>query len=540
MSSSLNATTEPDCDYLIIGAGSAGCTLANRLSADGSKVILLEAGPHDWHPMIHIPAGVLHLLYNSAVNWNYATTPEPGTANRAIHWPRGRVLGGSSSINGMLFVRGNAADYDNWAQMGCTGWSYADCLPHFKSMESYPPGDDEHRGKSGPLKIEDYRTVLPITHRFVEAAQQAGFPFTPDLSGAQQEGVGYSQMSRNGRFRGSTARTFLAEAKSRPNLRVETNAMAERLLFEGRRCVGVRFNQKGTIREHRAAREVIVSGGTINSPHLLQVSGIGPAAHLRSIGVDVVHDLLGVGSNLSDHYATRISYRVKDLLSINQYAHGVRLAGEVVKWLTTGNGALTFGISSAQVFARSREGLASPDIQLLFSPASYDENKFGKLEKKPGATCAVSIARPESRGTIMATSPSPQDRPTIKPNYLSAANDIAVALAGVEHVRRVFAAPAMARHVDHEITPGDNLRTDEQLIDFIRGNGITIYHCVGTCKMGTDTMAVVDPRLRVRGIDGLRVVDASIMPAVTTGNTNAPTIMIAEKASTMIREDARS
>jgi choline dehydrogenase len=406
-------------------------------------------------------------------------------------------------------------------------------------MESYPPGDDEHRGKSGPLKIEDYRTVLPLTHRFVEAAQEAGFPFTPDLSGAEQEGVGYSQMSRNGRFRGSTARTFLAEARGRPNLRIETNAVASRLLFEEKRCVGVRISQKGRQRELRAAREVIVSGGTINSPHLLQISGIGPAGHLKSIGVDVVHDLPGVGSNLNDHYATRISYRVKDLLSINQYAHGPRLVGEIAKWLTTGNGALTFGISSAQVFAHSREGLASPDIQLLFSPASYDMAKFGKLEKKPGATCAVSIARPESRGTIMATSPDAADRPSIKPNYLSAPNDIAVALAGVDHVRRVFAAPAMARHVVHEITPGADLQTEEQLIDFIRGNGITIYHCVGTCKMGIDPMAVVDPRLRVRGIDGLRVIDASIMPAVTTGNTNAPTIMIAEKGAAMIREDAR-
>jgi choline dehydrogenase len=532
--------TSPDCDYIIVGAGSAGCTLANRLSADGSKVVLLEAGPTDWHPMIHIPAGVLKLLYNSSVNWMYATDPEPGTGNRAIHWPRGRVLGGSSSINGMLFVRGNASDYDNWAQSGCTGWSYADCLPHFKSMESYPPGDDAHRGKSGPLKIEDYRTVLPLTHRFVEAAQQAGFPFTPDFSGAQQEGVGYSQMSRNGRFRGSTARTFLAEAKSRPNLRIETNAMATSLILDGKRCTGVRFDQKGNHRELRAAREVIVSGGTVNSPHLLQVSGIGPAEHLKSIGVDVAHDLSGVGSNLSDHYATRISYRVKDLVSINEYARGIRLAGEVAKWLTTGKGALTFGVSSAQVFAHSREGLASPDIQLLFSPASYDEAKFGSLENKPGATCAVSIARPESRGTIMATSPFASERPSIKPNYLSAQNDITVALAGVDHVRRVFASPAMARHVGHEITPGSDLQTENELIDFIRANGITLYHPVGTCKMGTEPAAVVDPRLRVHGIDGLRVIDASIMPAVTTGNTNAPTIMIAEKGAAMIREDARA
>lgn len=537
--SDTSRSSAPDCDYVIVGAGSAGCTLANRLSADGSKVVLLEAGPKDWHPMIHIPAGVLNLLYNSSINWMYASDPEPGTKGRAIHWPRGRVLGGSSSINGMLFVRGNAADFDNWAQMGCTGWSYADCLPHFKSIESYPPGDGELRGKSGPLKIEDYRTILPLTHRFVEAAQQAGFPFTPDLSGAQQEGVGYSQMSRNGRLRGSTARTFLAEARGRANLQVETNAVASRLTFDGKRCTGVQFEQKGEQRQLTAAREVIVSGGTVNSPHLLQISGIGPAEHLKQIGVDVVHDLAGVGGNLSDHYATRVSYRVKDLVSINEYARGWRLVGEVGKWLIRGNGALTFGVSSAQIFCRSRDGLASPDIQLLFSPASYDEAKFGTLEKKPGATVAVSIARPDSRGTIMATSPSARDRPSIKPNYLSASGDISVALAGIAHARRIFAANAMAKHLSHEITPGADVQSDNDVLDYVRGNGTTLYHPVGTCKMGTDPAAVVDPRLRVHGIDGLRVIDASIMPAVTTGNTNAPTIMIAEKGASMIRDDAR-
>ncbi len=490
--------------------------------------------------MIHIPAGILHLLYNESVNWMYASDPEPGTGNRAIHWPRGRVLGGSSSINGMLFVRGNRADYDNWAQMGCRGWSYEECLPYFKSIETYRPGDDAHRGKSGPLKIEDYRTVLPLTHAFVEAAQQAGFPFTPDLSGQNMEGVGYSQMSRNGRFRGSTAQTFLAEARKHPNLKIETNALASRLLFDGKRCNGVAFTQKGQPKQIRAAREVIVSGGTINSPHLLQVSGVGPGAHLQSIGVDVVHDSPGVGQNLNDHYATRISCRVKNALSINEYARGVRLVGEVAKWLTTGKGALTFGVSSAQVFCYSRAGLASPDIQLLFSPASYDERVFGTLEKKPGATIAVSIARPESRGTIMATNPDPTARPSIRPNYLATASDMDVARAGISHARKIFASPAFSQFIDHETAPGSDVQTEQDVQDFIRQNGTTLYHPVGTCKMGIDPMAVTDPRLRVHGLEGLRVVDASVMPAVTTGNTNAPTIMIAEKAAAMIKEDAKA
>jgi len=527
-----------ECDYAIVGAGSAGCVLADRLSRDGARVVLLEAGPKDHNPMIHIPAGVLKLLYNSNVNWMYATDPEPGAGGRSIHWPRGRVLGGSSSINGMLFVRGNATDYDGWAQMGCRGWSYDECLPHFKDIERYAPGDPDLRGKTGPLLIEDYRTILPLTHRFVTAAQQTGFPFTQDLSGETQEGVGYSQMTRNGRFRGSTARTFLRQAKRRPNLAVETEALATKLLFEGKRCVGLTFSQRGTERQLRAKREVVVSGGTINSPQLLQISGIGPAEHLRSIGVDVVHDLPGVGANLSDHYATRISHRVTGAVSINELSRGVRLLGEIARWLTVGNGALTFGVSSAQVFCRSREGLASPDIQLLFSPATYNEQTFGVLEDKPGMTVAVSIARPESRGTIMAKSPDPFEAPSIKPNYLSAPADIRVALAGIAHARRVFQSSPLVEHSVGETVPGPGVQSEDELVEFIRQTGTTIYHVVGTCKMGIDPMAVVDPRLAVHGIDGLRVVDASIMPTVTTGNTNAPTIMIAEKAASMIRQDA--
>ncbi len=530
-----------EADYVIVGAGSAGCVLANRLSADGAQVILLEAGPRDWHPWIHVPAGLLKLLYNPLVNWNYASEPDAKTGNRAIHWPRGRVLGGSSSINGMLFVRGNPADFDSWAQMGCRGWTYDECLPHFKAIERYAPGDDEHRGKDGPLLIEDYRTILPITHQFVKAATNAGHPFLKDLSGERPaDGVGYTQMSRNGRFRGSTAQTFLRDARGRANLRVVTNATALQLLLEGRRCTGVRIEQMTREIDVRARREVIVASGSINSPHLLQVSGIGPAAHLKSIGVDVAHDLPGVGSNLADHYATRISHRLKPgTQSINGLSRGLPLVGEVAKWLTVGTGALTFGVSSAQCFARSREGVEAPDIQLLFSPASYDPTKFGALEKQPGATIAVSIARPDSRGTIMAVSADPLARPLIKPNYLAAQSDIRVALAGIAHARRIFAEPAFAAHSDGEIVPGPSLTSETDLIEYIRNFGTTIYHPVGTCKMGEDPTAVVDSRLRVRGLAGLRVIDASIMPQVTTGNTNAPTIMIAEKGASMIREDAR-
>jgi len=362
-------------DYVIVGAGSAGCVVADRLSEDGAQVVLLEAGPTDWHPMIHVPAGALHLRANPLVNWNYYAEPEESIGDRSLHWPRGRVLGGTSSINGMLYVRGNPGDYDGWAQMGCRGWSYADVLPYFKKSEKYAPGDAQYRGKSGPLLVEDYRTILPLTHRFVEAAQQAGFSLTRDYNGAVQEGVGYSQMTRNGRFRGSTARTFLAEARRRPNLRVVTKAVATRLAFDGSRCIGVSFWQDGQDNRVLAAREVVVSGGTVNSPHLLQVSGIGPAAHLQSIAVAVRHDLPGVGANLSDHFAVRVTHRVEGEVSVNQLARGLRLVGEIGRYAATGRGALTFGVTTAMVFCRSREGLESPDLQLLFTPGSYDPQR---------------------------------------------------------------------------------------------------------------------------------------------------------------------
>ncbi len=527
-----------DADYLVVGAGSAGCVVASRLSESGARVVLLEAGPRDWHPWIHVPAGVLKLLYNPLVNWNYASQPEPGTAGRAIHWPRGRVLGGSSSINGMLYVRGNPADFDGWAQMGCRGWSFDDVLPYFRQSEDYAPGDPAFRGKGGVLRVEDYRTILPLTDRFVEAAQQAGHAFRRDLNGEQQEGVGYSQMTRLGRWRGSTAQTFLKAARNRQNLRVETGAVATKLLFEGRRCVGVAFRQGGRDRVLRAAREVILCGGTVNSPHLLQLSGIGPAEHLRGLGIEVLLDAPEVGANLQDHYVSRVSHRVRDAISINQLAHGVRLAGEAIRFALRGRGALTFGVTSAQVFCRSREGLASPDLQLLFTPASYDPSKFGALERQAGMTVAICPVRPDSRGSIMAGSADPLEKAVIRPNYLSAAGDQRVLEAGIGFTRAIFSSPAMAAHSVRETLPGPEVTSSAELLEYFKGFGTTLFHPVGTCRMGEDPGAVVDSQLRVRGVDGLRVIDASVMPTLTTGNTNAPTIMIAEKGAAMIRADA--
>jgi choline dehydrogenase len=528
-------------DYIVIGAGSAGCVVASRLSEDGSRVVLLEAGPPDRDIWIHVPAGVLRVLNNAKINWNFLSEGEPGTAGRQLQWPRGKVLGGTSSINGMLYVRGNPADYDIWAQMGCRGWSYEEVLPFFKKSETYRgDGDPEYRSRGGPLIVEDYRTILDLTHRFVEAAQQAGFAFTPDYNGKQQEGVAYSQMTRRGKWRGSTAQTFLRQARGRGNLKIETDAIVTRLLFDGKRCTGVAFRQNGVDRQETAAREVILCGGAVNSPHVLQISGIGPAAHLQSIGVPVVHDLPGVGANLNDHYVVRVSHRVRDAVTINQLARGLRLAREAVKFATVGNGALTFGVTSAMVFCRSREGLAAPDLQLLFTPASYAQGVFRQLEREPGMTVAVCPVRPESRGTIMAQSPDPLTYPAIRPNYLSAPSDLRVLIAGVNHTRKIFAQPAMAPYSVEETVPGPGIATDEQFGEFARTNGTNVFHPVGTCKMGTDPMAVVDPRLKVIGIEGLRVIDASVMPCVTTGNTNAPTIMIGEKGAAMIKEDARA
>jgi choline dehydrogenase len=524
-------------DYVVVGAGSAGCVVAARLSETGARVLLLEAGPADRHPMIHVPGLVVGLMHYPPLNWSYQSEPDPGIAGRSLKWPRGRVVGGSGSINGMNFVRGNPADFDGWAQQGARGWSYADVLPHFRAIERYAGGDPAFRGQEGPLVVEPYRTVLPLVRSFVKAAVEAGFPFTPDINGERQEGVGYSQMNRT-RWRQSTARAFLAPALRRTNLRLETGATATRVVLDGRRATGVLFRQGDRERRAAAARGVVLCGGAINTPHLMQISGIGPAGHLKSIGVEVVHDL-PVGHGLLDHYQARIVQRVKGAATINSLSRFPRVTWEALRWLVAGDGLFTFGNTQASVFCRSREGLASPDLQLMFTPGSLDPRRFPELEREPGLTLTVCVGRPDSRGTVLARSPDPLQPPELVANYLSAATDRDALARGLEIARRILAAPALAPFAVAETAPGPEVAGEEALLQYARETGGSVYHQAGTCRMGEDPGAVVDSRLRVHGIDGLRVIDASVMPTLTVGNIQAPVIMIAEKGAAMVREDER-
>ncbi|MSO77018.1 MAG: choline dehydrogenase [Alphaproteobacteria bacterium] len=528
-------------DYVIVGAGSAGCILANRLSEDGkASVLVLEAGPRDWNPFIHIPAGFMKTLVNPSVNWLYKMEPGEWTGGRSIAAPRGKTLGGSSSINGNIYNRGQAADYDGWGQRGNRGWGYADVLPYFRRTERrIGAGDDTYRGRDGALTITDMDWRHPLCEAFIEGAIQHGIPLNPDYNGASQAGVCYSQRTIiNGR-RMSTARAFLHPAMGRQNLTVRTHAHATAILLEGKRAVGVAYRQGGQggkpVTVH-ANREVILSGGAVNSPQLLQISGIGPAALLQSLGVAVQHALGGVGENLRDHYAPRFVARVKNAETINELTHGPRLAFEVAKWLLTRKGLLSLNPTLVYCFWRSDERVANDDLQLTFTPASYKEGVQSRLEDDPGMTCAVWQQRPESSGYLRARSADPFVHPEIQPNYLAHEGDRHVLLAGMKLARRLLASKPLEPYYDHEDFPGPHVRSDDELLGAAKQRGTSTFHLMGTCRMGpaSDPTTVVDDELRVHGIAGLRVVDASIMPTMPSANLNAAVTMIAEKASDMI------
>ena len=535
-----SASDQREFDYIVVGAGSAGCVLANRLTADGKhSVLLLEAGPRDTNPWIHIPLGYGRLFKEKAVNWMYQTEPEPGLNGRNVFQPRGKVLGGSSSINGLLYVRGQHQDYDRWRQRGNLGWGYDDVLPYFKKAEDQARGGDDFHGMGGPLPVSDWRHADPLSAAFVDAAVQVGIPRNADFNGAAQEGAGFFQTTTRGGRRASAAVAYLRPARARANLHVETSALAERILFEGRRAVGVTYRAAGVLRKARARKEILVSGGAYNSPQLLQLSGVGPADLLRRHGIDVVLDAPGVGHDLQDHLQVRIVMRCSQAITLNDIVNNpFRKVMTGLRYAAFRTGPLTIAAGTSGAFFKTNPRLASPDIQIHFLPFSTD--KMGeKLHAFSGFTASVCQLRPESRGSLRIRSADPAAPPEIRINYLASEVDRATNVEGLKILRKILRAPALAPYVVEEVDPGDKVTSDEALLAYCRTRGSTIYHPTSTCRMGNDPLAVVDQQLRVRGIEGLRVVDASVMPDLVSGNTNAPVIMIAEKASDMILQDAR-
>ena len=527
-------------DYIVVGGGTAGSIMVNRLSADGASVCLLEAGPKDRHPFIHIPAGYIKNIYSPKMTWNFKSKPELATANRSFPLPQGRVLGGSSSINGLNYVRGQSADYDNWAQMGNTGWSYGDVLPYFKRSERrIGPGDDAVRGRDGEMPITDLDLIHPVCEAFIKGAAQMGIPRNPDYNSGDQAGTGYFQRTMHKGYRYSAAKAFLRPARKRPNVDIRTNAQAAEILFEGTRANGVRYlrdGREGNAVEVRARREVILCAGALNTPKLLQLSGIGPAEVLGDLGIKVRVDLHGVGNNLRDHYGVRMVSTLKGVKTFNSMARGLPLGIEIVKWLWGRPSLLSVSPSLTHLFWKSSDALETPDLEYVMTPASFREGTVGLLDNMPGMTVGVWQMRPESHGYVRPVSRNPFDPPEINPNYLSDPRDQQVLLRSIHLGRKLMTTAPMQPWLTGKTNPDQDLQSDDELLDWARREGITVYHMIGTARMGPDgdPGAVVDSQLRVRGLQGLRVADASVMPVMPSGNTNAPVMMVAEKAADMI------
>jgi choline dehydrogenase len=520
-------------DYIIVGAGSAGCVLAARLTEDlRTRVLLLEAGGAGGAKEIRIPAA-FSKLFKTGVDWNYATEPEPHLHERRLYWPRGKVLGGSSAINAMIYIRGNRADYDFWRETGNAGWGFAEVLPYFKKSENQERGASEYHGVGGPVNVTDPRYVNPLTRAFLAATEEIGIARNADFNGPEQDGAALYQVTQKNGARWSAADGYLQPARERSNLTVLPGAHATRVLLEGKRAVGVAFLRGGVAEEARADGELILAGGTVNSPQLLMLSGIGPASELKSAGISPMHDLPGVGKNLQDHPMVSVGYLCTQKISLD----GAETLGNFLRWLVWKNGPLASNVAEAGLFLRTRVGLAVPDLQLLFGPAYY--RGHGLVRRKEHCFgFGPTLITPESRGEISLRSANPLDAPAIRANYLSTGADLRTMIAGVRLARRLAHAKSFDQFRGEELHPGAAMTSDAEIAEFLRNELETLYHPVGTCKMGVDALAVVDARLRVHGIAGLRVVDASIMPRVPAGNTNAPVIMIAEKAAEMIRAGA--
>jgi len=530
-------------DYVIVGAGSAGCVLANRLSEDaGTSICVLEAGPRDWHPYIHLPAGFIKTFHMKGINWAYQQEPGPWTGGRSIYAPRGKTLGGSSSINGHIYNRGQRQDFDTWAQLGNRGWGYPDVLPYFKRLERcIGEGEDRFRGRDGNLTVTTMDWRDPLCEAFMAGAMSLGIPRNPDYNGAIQEGVSYAQRTIQNGLRVSAATAFLRPAMKRPNVHVRTHAHATEIVFDGKRAIGVRYakgGKGGVITEVRAAREVILAGGTYNSPQLLQLSGIGSPELLASLGIKVRHALSGVGEGLQDHYAPRSVARVKNIKTINERRRGLSLAVEAIKWATTRRGLLSLSPTMVYCFWHSGETTESSDLQLTFTPASYKEGVQGQLEDQPGMTVASWQQRPESRGYVRARSADPFEPPIIQTNYLVEELDRRTVVAGMRLARRLLSSAPLAPYYAYEDFPGPDVQTDDEFLAAATQRGTTTFHPGCTCRMGAadSAWAVVDDQLRVHGLQNLRVIDASIMPRMISANLNASTMMIADKASDLIRD----
>jgi choline dehydrogenase len=528
-------------DYIIVGAGSAGCVLANRLSADGkNSVCLLEAGPVDWNPLIHIPAGFMKTLTNPNVNWLFQAEPSWGTDGRIIDIPRGKTLGGSSSINGMVFNRGQNMDFDVWAQKGNRGWSYSDILPYFKKYENRSGDLDEtYRGTHGELPITDLEYRDPLCDAFIKGAVEEGIPLNNDYNGKSQEGVSYVQRTTKGRFRVSSAKAFLNPVKSRKNLNIITNAFVTKVIFKNKTAIGVNY-QKGGKRGKKitlnANKEVILSSGVIKSPHLLHLSGVGPAKLLKELGIDVIHDLKGVGMNLRDHFAPRLTARAKNIETINEKSRGYKLLKEIGKYIIGKQSIVNLSPTLVYCFWHSNEFVRNHDLQMTFTPASYKEGVQSTLDHEPGFTVAAWQQRPESLGWVKAKSNDPFEAPLIQPNYLDAEEDKRVVVAGLKLARRLMHSKALSQYFDYEVYPGLEKQTDEELLQIARERGTTTYHQMGTCRMGpqSDETAVVDNSLKVYGLKNIRVIDASIMPTMLSANLHSGATLIGEKGSDLV------